>query len=152
MPAAVGAKLSATGQDAPGAKVAAGEMGQVLVCEKSPVVWIEVIDRETGCIFVICIVLELLVAPILIEPKVSELGDKTTGRVPLPVRLAIVGDPKALCTTVRVPVFVPRTVGEKTTLIEQVPPAARVLGDIGQLFAWLKFPLAVIELMVIGTF
>jgi hypothetical protein len=36
--------------------------------------------------------------------------------------------------------------------MEQVPPAANVFGDTGQLFVCLKFALAVIELMVRGTF
>jgi hypothetical protein len=40
----------------------------------------------------------------------------------------------------------------KTTVIEQLPLAANVLGDIGQLFVWLKFALALIELMVRGMF
>ena len=52
----------------------------------------------------------------------------------------------------RVPEVVPKAGGVKTTLIEQVPPAAKVLGDIGQLFVWLKFALALIELMVKGMF
>jgi hypothetical protein len=53
---------------------------------------------------------------------------------------------------VRVPEVVPRAGGVKTTLIEQVPPVAKVLGDIGQLFVWLKSALELIELMVRGTF
>lgn len=52
----------------------------------------------------------------------------------------------------RLPEVVPKPGGVKTTLIEQVPPAAKVLGDFGQLFVWLKFALAVMELMVRGTF
>jgi hypothetical protein len=50
-PAAVGEKVTVTEQDDPLDPVAAsvaGGTGQVLVCEKSPVVWIEVIDRGTG--------------------------------------------------------------------------------------------------------
>jgi hypothetical protein len=53
---------------------------------------------------------------------------------------------------VRVPEVVPKAGGVKTTLIEQVPPAAKVLGASGQLFVWLKFALALIELMVKGMF
>jgi hypothetical protein len=153
VPAAVGAKLIVTGQDAPAANVA-GATGQVLVCEKSPVVWIEVIDKDTGCgcMFAICIVLVPLVAPILIEPKLSDPGDSTTGDVPFPLRFAVVGDPNASFMTVRVPEFAPRADGAKTTLIEQVPPAANVPGDIGQVFVWLKFPLAVIDPMDRGMF
>ena len=48
--------------------------------------------------------------------------------------------------------MVPKAGGVKTKLIEQVPPAANVLGASGQLFVWLKFALALIELMVRGTF
>jgi len=42
--------------------------------------------------------------------------------------------------------------GVKTTLIVHVAPAAKVLGDIGQVFVWLKFVLVVIELIVSETF
>jgi len=136
-PAAVGENVNMTEQDDPLdplAASAAGGTGQLLVCEKSPVVWIEVIDRVTGCAFVTWMVLLPLFVPILCEPKTSEIGDKTTGDVPFPLRLADVGDPYALWLTVSVPEAAPRADGVKTTLMEQVKPAARVLGDIGQLF------------------
>lgn len=68
-------------------------MGQLFVCLKSPVVWIEVIDSGTGCWFVTSIVLLSLVAPIFCEPKVNELGESATGKTPFPLKLAIVGDP-----------------------------------------------------------
>jgi hypothetical protein len=72
--------------------------------------------------------------------------------IPVPLRFAVVGDPKALWTTVRAPETAPWEDGEKTRLIEHVRPAARVLGDVGQLFVWRKFALGVIELIVRGTF
>jgi hypothetical protein len=147
-PAAVGENVIVTEQDDPAANVS----GQLLLCEKSPAVWIEVIDRGTGCAFVTWMVLLPLFVPILCEPKVSEPGVKTTGNVPFPLKLAVVGDPYALCRTVRVPEVVPKADGAKTTLIKQVAPAARVLGGIGQLFVSLKLPVAVIELMARATF
>lgn len=48
--------------------------------------------------------------------------------------------------------MVPKAGGVKTTLMEQVPPAANVFGVEGQLFVCLKFALAAIELMVRATF
>jgi len=92
VPAAKGEKLTATLQDPPAASVA-GEMGQLLVSEKFPVVWIELIERATGWMFVTWIVLFVLVVPMFWAPKVSELGDSATGLIPVPLRLAVVGDP-----------------------------------------------------------
>lgn len=57
-----------------------------------------------------------------------------------------------MCATLRVPDVVPKAGGLNTTLMEHVPPAANVLGDIGQVFVCVKFALAVIELMTRGTF
>jgi hypothetical protein len=127
-------------------------MGQVLVSEKSPVVWIELIDRATGWLFMTLIVLPALVVPIFWAPKVSEVWDSATGLIPVPLSFAVVGDPKALCVTVRAPETTPREDGEKTTLIEHVPPAAKMLGTVPQVFVWLKFALGVIDLIVRGTF
>jgi hypothetical protein len=75
--------------------VAGGEIGQLLDCRKSPVVWIDVMDSGTGWWFVICIALlgGGWLVPIFVEPKVKELGDNVTGETPLPFKLAVVGDP-----------------------------------------------------------
>jgi len=93
-----------------------------------------------------------LVVPMFCLAKVSELGASVTGLIPVPCRVAVVGDPKALWATERVPETAPKEEGEKTTLIEQVAPAAKVLGEVGQLFVWLKLALGVIEVIVRGTF
>lgn len=50
------------------------------------------------------------------------------------------------------PETAPREDGVKTTLMVQVPPAGKVLDGAGQVFVWLKFALAVIEVIVRGTF
>jgi hypothetical protein len=88
----VGENVTLTEQDAPAASVA-GEMGQLLVCLKSPLTWNDVMDRGTGWWFVTWTVLLPLVAPIFVEPKVKELGDNVTGAIPLPLKPAVVGDP-----------------------------------------------------------
>jgi hypothetical protein len=72
-----------------------------------------------------------LIVPIFCEPKTRAFGDKTTGDAPVPLRFSDVGYPYALWLTVSVPEAAPKADGEKTTLIEQVKPAAK---DIGQLF------------------
>jgi hypothetical protein len=92
LPPAVGENVTLTEQDAPAASVA-GEMGQLLVCLKSPLTWNDVMDRGTGWWFVTWTVLLPLVAPIFVEPKVKELGDNVTGAIPLPLKPAVVGDP-----------------------------------------------------------
>jgi hypothetical protein len=51
-----------------------------------------------------------------------------------------------------VPETAPREDGVKTILIAHVAPAAKVLGDVGQVFVWLKFALVEIEVIVRGTF
>jgi len=142
VPAAVGENLTVTGQPMPEASVA----GQLLVSEKSPVAWIDVIDSATGCTFVTWIVLPELVVPMFWEPNDCEEGESVTGLIPVPLRLAVVGDPIALCATERVPEIGPREVGEdgeKVTKIGQVPPAGRVFGGIGHVFVWLKLVLVV---------
>lgn len=91
-PAAVGTNVTVTEQDAPAGSVAGG-MGQLLVSLKSPVVWIEVMERATGCSLVTSTVLLSLVAPIFSNPKSTEVGKTATGLTPVPLKLAIVGDP-----------------------------------------------------------
>jgi len=88
----VGENVTLTEQDAPAASVV-GDMGQLLVCLKSPLTWIDVMERGTGCWFVIWTVLLPLVAPIFVEPKVKELGDNVTGETPVPLKPAVVLDP-----------------------------------------------------------
>jgi hypothetical protein len=111
-----------------------------------------VIERAAGWLLVTVIVLLALVVPMFWLAKLSEAGASATGLIPVPFRLAVVGDPKALCITVRVPEIAATEDGVKTTLIIHVAPAAKVLGDVGQLFVWLKFVLVVIELIVSETF
>ena len=65
----------------------------MLVCLKSPVVWIDVKERATGCALVTSTVLLSLVAPIFSKPKLSEVGESTTGLTPVPLKFATVGDP-----------------------------------------------------------
>src|SRR6516164_1429553 len=59
-PATVGENVTLTEHDTPAASVA-GARGQLLVCLKSPVVWIEVMERATGCSLVTSMVLLALV-------------------------------------------------------------------------------------------
>ena len=79
-------------------------------------------------------------------PKVSEVDETlATGAIPVPARLTVDVPPEVLLFTVRAPVRLPRAVGVKVTMTEQVAPAARVLP---QLFVWLKSPVIPILLMV----
>ena len=65
--------------------------------------------------------------------------------VPVPVSEAVCGLPEAESMMLIAPVRVPAWVGEKVTLIEQLAPTAKLLG---QLLVWAKSPLAAMLLNV----
>ena len=87
----------------------------------------------------------VLVVPMFCEPNDHEDGDSVTGLIPVPLRLADVGDPIAPCATERVPETAPVEDGEKVTKIGQEAPAAREFGDIGHVFVCANPALDVIE-------
>ena len=64
---------------------------------------------------------------------------------PVPVRLTVCGLPVALSVTVIVPGWLPVTVGVKVTLMEQLAPAAR---EVGQVLVWAYGALAAMLVMV----
>jgi hypothetical protein len=64
----------------------------------------------------------------------------TVGGTPLPVSVTVCGLPEALSVSVSVPVRAPLAVGVNVTLIVQLPPAAIVEGESGQLFVCAKSP------------
>jgi hypothetical protein len=68
--------------------------------------------------------------------KVRLLGDNPTA-VPTPVK-RITSDPPELSLILIADLRGPEAVGEKVALTWQLAPAARVLGEIGQLLFWLK--------------
>jgi len=119
----VGENVTLTEQDAPAASVA-GDMGQLLLCLKSPVAWIEAIARGTGCWLVTWTVLLSLVAPIFVEPKVKELGDNVTGKTPEPLRDTAREEGLPESVTVSVPLMGPTAVGVNVKEIVQDLPAA----------------------------
>ena len=73
-------------------------------------------------------------------------GVKLTGRTPVPLRDEVCGEVEALSVTLRVPVKLPDVSGVKVTEIVHVFPAARVLGESGQVEVWAK--LAEVEILV----
>ena len=153
VPAAVGANTIVTLQLVFAASVL-GKMGQVLeeATEKSPLALIEFIKSDVGWLFVSVIVLVALFPIFTLEAKVSDVGANTTGLIPVPFRVDVTADPKALYATVRVPVVAMAEDGVKMTLMEQVAPAANMLVGAGQSLVWLKLALVPIEVMVRGTF
>jgi hypothetical protein len=62
------------------------------------------------------------------------------GKVPVPDRETPCGLPAALSVMEILAVREPVAVGSNVTLIVQVAPAARVVGETGQLFVWMKSP------------
>ena len=150
LPRMVGVKVTEIVQLAPTASVF-GVSGHVEVCAKSPEAEIEVMVRAFVPVFFSVTVFAGLVVLSIWLAKVRLLGDKLTGRTPVPVNEAVWGEVEALSVTVRVPLRLPETVGVKVTEIVQVAPAARVLGDKGQLEVSAKSPEAAILVMVRAT-
>src|SRR5438105_15044146 len=69
-------------------------------------------------------------------PKPRLVGaNPTAGAVPFPLSATVCGLPPALSVTDSVPVRAPEVVGVKVTLIEQLAPAAKVAGLVGQALA-----------------
>src|SRR5437763_6200496 len=60
---------------------------------------------------------------------------RPAGAVPFPLSANVCGLPPALSVTDSVPVRAPEVVGVKVTLIEQLAPAAKVAGLVGQALA-----------------
>src|SRR5205823_3788443 len=77
---------------------------------------------------------------------------KSGAAVPFPLSASVCGLPPALSATDSVPVRAPEAVGVKVTLMEQLAPAAKVAGLVGQAFAPVlvaaKSPEAAKELIV----
>jgi len=131
VPSAVGVKVTEIVQLAPAPNVF-GDNGQVEVCAKSPEVETPQIVSATVWVFFRVTLFPVLVMLINWLAKVGLAGDRLTGTVPVPIKLAVCGAFGALSLTVRVPVRVPRTVGVKVTEIVQLDFAANVFGDNGQ--------------------
>src|SRR5205823_1019322 len=73
-------------------------------------------------------------------PKSRLVGAKATaGAVPFPLGGTVCGLPPALSATDSVPVRAPEAVGVKVTLMEQLAPAAKVAGLVGQALAPVLF-------------
>jgi hypothetical protein len=134
VPAPLGWNVTLTVQEAP----AAIEEPQPLVWPKSPPAAID--DTVAAALpeLVRVTVWAALVAPTVVEPKVSDEGE--AARVaeepppdPVPVKETVAGLLAALLTTVRLPVLVPAAFGWKVTLTTQEDP----LGRLPQLLVWL---------------
>jgi len=71
-------------------------------------------------------------------------GAVTTGRVPVPLKAIVWGEPLALSAILTVPVRVPTAVGVKVTEIVHFAPAARL---VPQLFVCVKSPVAATDVI-----
>jgi hypothetical protein len=150
VPSAVGVKVTEIAQLAPAPNVL-GDNGQVEVCAKSPEVETPQIVSGTVWVFFRVTLFPVLVVLITWLAKVRLTGDRLTGTVPVPIKLAVCGEFGALSLTVSVPVRVPRAVGVKVTEIAQLSFAASVFGDNGQFDVWAKSPEVAIPAMARGT-
>jgi len=81
-------------------------------------------------------------------PNAKVEADKVTGTTPVPLKEEVWGELGALSVTVKVPLSAPVTRGVKVTEIVQLPRAARVLGDTGQVEVCAKSPeVAILEIV-----
>jgi hypothetical protein len=126
----------------------ASEVGQLLVCAKSPLMEMPEIFKDTSPELFKFTDLDPLVVFTSWLEKLNEVADRlATGATPVPVKLTVGAVPTALLFKVTAPVLLPRAVGVKTTYTEQLAPAARVAP---QLLVWLKSPLKAKPLMDSG--
>jgi hypothetical protein len=102
---------------------AANEAPQVLVCEKSVLAVMPVIETEPVWLFVIVTGLDALGVATGWLPKASEVGDTVKAASPLPLKLAEGLGPDPTVAVI-VPGRDPVATGLKVTLMVQVAPAA----------------------------
>jgi hypothetical protein len=134
VPVPVGAKVTNSEQCAV-ARTDAGTVGQELVTPKSlllvPPIVTEEMFRGTFCSLVSVTVLTALVVPSYWVPNDSEVGESSTGGIPVPVRAAVSGVLGALVLTVsEVAGTAPRAVGDRVSRMVQLELAASVLTHV----------------------
>src|SRR5947208_1915195 len=136
---AVGVKVTLIEQFAPAANVApvVGQaLAPLLVGAKSPEAAKEVIVKAAVAVLVVFPVTDPLTATTTLFPYTTLFrSNPTAGAVPFPLSATVCGLPPALSVTDSVPVRAPEVVGVKVTLIEQLAPAAKVAGLVGQALA-----------------
>src|SRR5207248_89953 len=155
-PEAVGVKVTLMEQLAPAAKVA-GLVGPafapVLVAAHSPRAAYELCDNAAGAVLVFPTRRASVLFPAFtFWVPAGPVNAKSGAAVPFPLSASVCGLPPALSATDSVPVRAPEAVGVKVTLMEQLAPAAKVAGLVGQAFAPVlvaaKSPEAAKELIV----
>jgi len=81
-------------------------------------------------LFVSVTVFAELVLPTAVLLKVSDVADRVTGALPVPVRVTVCGLFRALSVKVSVPVAAPIAVGENVTPTTQLAPAAMLVPQV----------------------
>ena len=136
-----------------------GEAGQVLVCAKSallvPVIVMPLMVNAALPVFFTAKLCGALDVPLIWLPNASALGDKLTAgplATPVPCKATTWGLPAALEETLTAADSLAVVEGVKVTVIVQLPPAASVLGEAGQVLVCAKsallVPVIVMPLMV----
>ena len=120
VPVIVGVKVTLMVQLAPAESVP----GQAFVWAKSPVTEMpEMVTAELRLLVKVKAIPKLVVPTIRLG-NVAELGDRATGRTPVPLRLIVCGLLLALSLIVTEPVAVPVVEGLNVMLIVQLAPAS----------------------------
>jgi len=126
-PVAVGVKVTPTEQVAPAAMLAP----QVLEARLKPAVVAIPLKLTAALLWLVTVTdLAALVVLTLTEPKLSELAERVSGAVPVPLRLTVCGVLRASSLKVSVPAETAMAVGEKVTPTEQEPLAARLAPQV----------------------
>jgi len=130
LPTAVGVKVRLMVQVALAARLA----GQLLVCAKSPLLLIPVMLSAALPVLVRVKAWAALVVFTTRLPNTTFAEDRlapgTGVFTPVPLRVACCGLPLASSLTLRVPLRAPTALGVKVTVSVQLPPAAKLLGQL----------------------
>jgi hypothetical protein len=121
LPVAVGPNVSVTVQLPPGAI----DVPQSFACPKSPVVATLVSGiARSGLVLVSVTVFGALVVPTAWLPKLSDVGETVSGKVPVPLNVDVRGLLVAFDTMATEPGRLPVAVGVNVTLTVQLPDGA----------------------------
>ena len=132
LPLTVGFEVTVKVQLAP----AATELGQLFVCAKWPLTVIPVRPSADEVSFVNVAVCDGLTVPGATAAKVSEVGENSPDpTTPVPVKGTDCGLLAASSVTITASLFAPVDCGRNATVIVQFPPAATLVGAVGQVVA-----------------
>ena len=158
LPLVVGANVALREVACPGASVRGNANPELL----NPVPLMLICERDTLELpEFVSVTLCVAVAPVVMLPKLSEVGDAlswTTGETPAPARETITGELGVLFTSVRLPEKLPAARGLKPTVNAEDPPGRTESGNVSPEYvklvppsrAWVTLRFAVPGLLIVS--